>query len=461
MNSQVIEKLQYFEFKGIQMEALGYIPIRQLILSPNYSDLEYWYLKYGIFQKRNSKDIETLKANAMQSQNYDKVDEFYQYQDYLDRSYFNQVVKSLKHTSKMRIELNNEAWLSDFCSGEIAKDYEFLDEKFDDLCDKELSQEFSRTQDLGVWVGKYSEIPKYSEVTKKWKNSKFYTTDEDDPIFGYIKFNQKCNYKPGLANSLSIFEHPLMLQIYKGLIHLTSFAHSKSGDINLKNKVKDSILNKISLIQDILDKNSEYFGHQDEQELTKKILDFFNNWLSIIHLVNILLPLKDLKGNQETFSKSLEELHEEIASNIELININISEVNLENLKIIEEEKFDETTKTSEYNAYFKSKFSHTQIQNKFMNFLTNYVLGYYFTALTSLNQVVSSLGPKKKKASFSKTPLAKIVNLPLKETLKKVKGWINGNIELYSDKNLQEQFERYIDNVIENTEKYNTNEDYK
>ena len=299
------------------------------------------------------------------------------------------------------------------------------------------------------------------KLQKKWKNSKFYTTDEDDPIFGCIKFNQKCNYKPGLANSLSIFEHPLMLQIYKGLIHLTSFAHSKSGDLSLKNKVKDSILNKISLIQDILDKNPEYFGHQDEQELTKKIFDFFNNWLSIVHLVNILLPLKDLKGNQETFSKSLEELHEEIASNIELININTSEVNLENLKIIEEEKFDETTKTSEYNAYFKSKFSHTQVQNKFMNFLTNYVLGYYFTALTSLSQVVSSLGPKKKKASFSKTPLAKIVNLPLKETLKKVKGWINGNIELYSDKNLQEQFERYIDNVVENTEKYSTNEDYK
>ncbi|CAI2376857.1 unnamed protein product [Moneuplotes crassus] len=453
MNSQVVDKLNYFEFKGIQMESCGYIPMRQLILSPNYEDVSYWYSKYGIFHKRNSKDIEGLKSKAMQSQNYDKVDEFYQYQDYLDKSYFSQIVNFLKHTSQIRDKLSNEAWLKDFCKAETAKEYSYSDAKFNNISDEQLSVNFTRTQDLGVWVGKYTEIPKYSEIKEAWRNSEFYTTAQDDPIFGYIKFNNKCNYKPGLANSLSLFEHPLMLQIYKGLITLSSHAYSKTAETEKKDTIRDLIDSKISTLRDLLSNDPGYFGHQDEQELTRLVLDFFNGWLSITHLTNKFSTLKELKSNQEALSKAIEDLQEEVSANIESIDNSIFEQDIEKLKGVEEEKFEESAKNVDYNSYFSKKFGYTQIISKFMHFVANYCLGYYLISFSALGQAISGLGPKKKKASFNETPLAKVINLPLKESLKKLKGFINTNIEVYSCKDLNDQLSNYIENVSTNSAK--------
>ena len=260
------------------MESLGYIPISTLLFSPNYSDLSYWYIKYGTFQKRNGKDIENLKAKAMQTQNYDKVDEFFQYQDYLEKSYFSQLVKYLKNTSQVKEKFSNETWVQDFCKGVVSKDYPFADEKYDDLSDENMSKTFTRTQDLGVWTGKYSEIPKYQNITEEWKVSEYYTTAEDDPIFGYIKFNEKCNYKPGLANSLSILEHPLMLQIYQGLIHLTSLAYLKSKETEKVESIRNSVEKKISILKEQLETNPSYFGTSKDLEFTKSTLNFFNGW---------------------------------------------------------------------------------------------------------------------------------------------------------------------------------------
>lgn len=65
MNSLFEEKLRYLELKGIQLEALGYVAIKQLMMNNDYGALAFWYSKYFTFLKRNAKDIMNLKARSM------------------------------------------------------------------------------------------------------------------------------------------------------------------------------------------------------------------------------------------------------------------------------------------------------------------------------------------------------------------------------------------------------------
>jgi hypothetical protein len=357
----------------------------------------------------------------MECQNYDKVDEFYQYQDYLDKSYFNKLTQYLKTTSQIREKLSNEAWINDFCTGVVSKTYQFSNEKYDDLSDKGLSKFFTRTQDLGVWMGKYTEVPKYNEVREKWSVSKFYTTAKDDPVFGYIKFSEKCNYKPNLVNSLGIFEHPLVYQIYKGLVHMSAYVHCKTCDDGRAVQLIQLLETKLDALNQKMEENPAYFGHVSEQKLTKLVINFFNGWFAATKLASIILPLKEIKANPENLEKHLEEIRDIITVHCERIINSIELPSSEELKIIEENKFDSESNLIDIDECYNKKFFHFHTGRKFMNFLTNYVLGYYFITFRSLSQIVASLGPKKKKPNYNDTSLGKIISTPLKDLFKHIK----------------------------------------
>lgn len=42
MNEEFIKQLNYLNFKGIQMESMGYLPLRQFIVSSEYTELSSW-----------------------------------------------------------------------------------------------------------------------------------------------------------------------------------------------------------------------------------------------------------------------------------------------------------------------------------------------------------------------------------------------------------------------------------
>jgi hypothetical protein len=42
MNEEFIKELNYLNFKGIQMESMGYVPIRQFTVSSEYNELSNW-----------------------------------------------------------------------------------------------------------------------------------------------------------------------------------------------------------------------------------------------------------------------------------------------------------------------------------------------------------------------------------------------------------------------------------
>lgn len=207
-HKQYSDKFAYLEFKGVQLESLGYIVFNHLMSHNDEDTLKFWYKKYNKYLQKNSKDLRHLKSESFKSQNYEKVDEFYDYEQYLEKSYFYVLSKYLSQSIELRNKMNNYEQSEAILSALGGPSYEFADEKYNDASDETLGMYFTRTQDLGVFLSKYDTVPKYTELSDKWPVSKFYTTAKEDPVFGYLKFSSKCNYKPGIFDSLSIFEHP-------------------------------------------------------------------------------------------------------------------------------------------------------------------------------------------------------------------------------------------------------------
>lgn len=448
LNSLFFDKLKYFEFKGIQLESLGYIAIRQLILNNDASALNFWYTKYYTFLKRNSKDVQNLKAKAMQSQNYDKVDEFYQYQDYLEKSYFNQLVKYFKNTSQVREKLTNDTWINDFCAGLAAKGYQFTDDKYSSLNDEILAKSFTRTQDLGVWTCKYSTVPKYSEVTSKWRVSNHYTTAPNDPIFGYLKFSAKCNYKPGLANSLGFFEHPLMFQIYNGLNVLTALLHQKSTDSDSLNKILTSLNQKIETFEKVLEEDKDRDDFVSEYRLTKYLLQFFKAWFALNALSVQFIPLKEIKSEQDKLNEALEATKETVNDHFASISTALKDNGFWKSETgsAEEVKLDHSN-LSDVHEYFSARFTHTQEGIKVVNFLNNYVLPMFSVAFSAFNQTVVSLSPKKKKKTAGESVLSTLVIQPSKDVLKAYKEWVNSKVDLYTNKATLTEFHSFVEQI--------------
>ena len=89
------------------------------------------------------------------------------------------------------------------------------------------------------------------------------------------------------------------------------------------------------------------------------------------------------------------------------------------------------------------------------------MLPFYSISLASLSQAASALGPKKRKANFNDSPLAKTVILPLTEAGKAVNSWVNNWVEILGDKAKSEDFSKFIDGLHDDVSKEMVFEDNK
>lgn len=364
--------------------------------------------------------------------NYEKVDEFFSYEDYLNKSLFLQISKFFKSIYLFREKITNDNWIDEFMNGLASKSYEFLEDKYNDIWEESMSKQFTRTQDLGVWISKYSTIPKYTEVATKWRNWSFYTKDKNDPIFGPIKFTDKCNYKPGLVNSLLMFEHPLMFQIYKGLCLTSAKLNWRKpelfGDIQ---KITDSISTKIEIFSKVFEENKDQNDYKHDIIIINQSFEMFKAWHSVNLLWVKLNSLKDLKSDQGKLNEAIQANEEFIKQQISNITQALNNDTLWNGEKIEEVKLDYQD-LSEINKIYRSCFAYTNEGSKLINFLSNYVLPMFSVSFSNLSQYASSLTQKKKKKTGSEVAFTTILIQPLKEVIKTYKDWLNSKATLYS-----------------------------
>lgn len=162
---------------------------------------------------------------------------------------------------------------------------------------------------------------------------------------------------------------------------------------------------------------------------------------------------KELKSDQQKLTEALEANQGTIESNLNMIQ-EVFDVNQYWKTDSEETKLD-SNDLEQTNTFFKSKFTHTQEGQKLCTFLSNYVLPMFSVAFTSFNQIMMSLGPKKKKKNAAETPLSKTVNQPCKELIKSYKEWLSAKIDIYSSKDVSE-YHAYVDQIQSHATEYLT-----
>jgi hypothetical protein len=448
LNISFVEKLNYLGLKGIQMEALGYIAMRQFMHNNEADAMNFWLNKYFTFLKRNGKDVNHLKSKAFQSQNYDKVDEFYDYQVTMDNSYFHQIVKYLKNILQVKEKVTNDTWMNDFWKGMANLEYEYFDEKFNCLDDAQMAKHFIRTQNIEVWTGKYSTVPKFSEVPQKWRRCDYYSKAPGDPIFGFLKYSTKNNYKPGVVNSLSVFEHPLVYQIYKGLFTLTGLVQQKA-EIEKINKLSDCLSEKLDIFEKFFEEEKDRGDFKDEYNMIHFFVQFLRSWFSINALCGKLLPLKEIKSDNEVLNKSIQDIQDFIFTATESIQTPFKNTTLWKFEKSEESKLDPSD-ISAINAHFSQSHTHFVEGLKMLSFLETYCLPMYTTSFHSLHQTVTSLSPKKKKKNFAETPLNMMVHSPCKEMIKLFKEWLGNLVEIYARKD----YTNFVEQISEHANEY-------
>ena len=335
--------------------------------------------------------------------NYEKVDEFFEYDDYLNKSLFQQFSKFFQSIYQFKEKLSNDNWIDEFINGLACKKFEFTDDKYNDIIEETMAKHFTRTQDLGVWISKYSTIPKFSEVSTKWKNWSFYSKDRDDPIFGFIKFSDKWNYKPEMVNSLLMFEHPLLFQIYKGVCLTTAKIVSRKAELFEEiQKIADSLTVKIEIWNKVLEEVQNQNDYKQDFNIIRSSFNMFKAWQSANILWIKLISLKELKSDQVKLNENIQANEEFIKQNILAITDTFKNEELWISEAFEEAKFD-LQDISTINKISLNSFKHTNEGTKLLNFFANYVLPMFSVSLNCLSQYANALTQKKKKKGTGET----------------------------------------------------------
>ena len=70
---------------------MGYIQMRHILDWGEISQYKQFAVKYNKYFKLNLQNLKTCKAKALTDNNYDQIENFIEYEDFIANSYFNQI----------------------------------------------------------------------------------------------------------------------------------------------------------------------------------------------------------------------------------------------------------------------------------------------------------------------------------------------------------------------------------
>lgn len=76
---------------------MGFLPFRHTIDWTDLAGFKSFIVKYNKFFKLNMQNLKTCKANALKDNNYDQIENFIEYEEFIANSYFNQLTKFVSY----------------------------------------------------------------------------------------------------------------------------------------------------------------------------------------------------------------------------------------------------------------------------------------------------------------------------------------------------------------------------
>ena len=76
---------------------MGYVQMRHIIDWADIQQFKQFQVKYNKFFKLNIQNLKTCKAKALTDNNYDQIENFIEYEDFIANSYFNQISRFISY----------------------------------------------------------------------------------------------------------------------------------------------------------------------------------------------------------------------------------------------------------------------------------------------------------------------------------------------------------------------------
>jgi hypothetical protein len=102
---------------------------------------------YQTFLKRNGVDLKNMKFNSLMQLNFEKHDEFVEYETFLNNSYFSELITFLKDLKSIGQNISKDEWTSSYVEATSKEEH------------KSEEKKYNFTQDLQVYSNKFERIP--------------------------------------------------------------------------------------------------------------------------------------------------------------------------------------------------------------------------------------------------------------------------------------------------------------
>lgn len=309
------ESYNTMDIKGVQLESMGYLYSKYALKWNNFSNFQIWHPKYLKYIKNNNRDLSDCKLGALNDFNFDQLENFIDYEDYLHHSYYGAfVLEYLDKTRALLVGILNQQQMATnqdyFGNGRtVAEAEERLNE---------LRKGYTvRTQDVKVVVPKFRPLcssreailnqasaHKYLDDFAYDKNEPFaHTILKGDVYLSSFKYERKTNFKPGLLSTLSAFEN------------IDNFTEFYRVFVVNNTAVVNAVINKATMTDAILAEQRKQLAHSSVQASDPAYLvDIFEMALEMQDLsFGFLAIRKEDRAGPEVASELVAKNQEQVA----------------------------------------------------------------------------------------------------------------------------------------------------
>ena len=88
LSASFSEAFDNINIKGVQLESLGYISAKNSLSWVNFTLHNTVQGKFSKYLKNNARDLADMKVKALNDKNYQQLENFIDYENYLGNSYY-------------------------------------------------------------------------------------------------------------------------------------------------------------------------------------------------------------------------------------------------------------------------------------------------------------------------------------------------------------------------------------
>ena len=100
LSTSFTEAYDTLDIKGVQLESLGFVSLRHALGWGYFNHFNQVHIKLLKYLRNNAYDLAAMKNQALEDFNYDQLENFIEYEDFLGKSYFTIFVNEFMERAK-------------------------------------------------------------------------------------------------------------------------------------------------------------------------------------------------------------------------------------------------------------------------------------------------------------------------------------------------------------------------